>query len=250
MKNTSAKEILEAYKNGTLTNEQRELLNEWYAHQLQNSEECSPVNTDKKLKKVWATLNKKLVKVNFQKRYQILAAACTVIAVFALYHMVGSSAKRLAPAHTAIMPGGDMAYLTLVNGKTINLSKLQNGRSVKDGSLLVVKTATGEIVCKALAGVAKNRSYNVLSTPNGGQFKLILMDGTKVWLNAGSTLRYPTEFKKERNVSLVGEAYFEVAKDTLRPFHVEVPHRQSVTVLGTHFNINAYDTDSVAQIYF
>jgi ferric-dicitrate binding protein FerR (iron transport regulator) len=90
-------------------------------------------------------------------------------------------------------------------------------------------------------------AYNTIATPRGGQYQLVLADGSKVWLNASSGLRYPTAFTgKERRVELTGEGYFEVAKNASMPFHVQV-NQMDVEVLGTHFNINAYDDESAVK---
>src|SRR6185437_16499140 len=94
----------------------------------------------------------------------------------------------------------------------------------------------------------KNKSsevlYNTISTPRGGQYLLILADGSKVWLNAASSLRFPANFVgRERKVELIGEAYFEVAKNPSMPFKVKL-NGMEVEVLGTHFNINSYADES------
>src|SRR5205085_8468031 len=89
-------------------------------------------------------------------------------------------------------------------------------------------------------------TYNTMTTPRGRQFQLLLPDGTNVWLDAASSIRYPTAFTgNERNVEITGEAYFEVAKDPYRPFKVKIKDRlMEVEVLGTHFNINAYNNET------
>jgi ferric-dicitrate binding protein FerR (iron transport regulator) len=101
------------------------------------------------------------------------------------------------------------------------------------------------------AGKQKNSSvptlYNTVSTPNGGQYQIILPDGTRVWLNAASSIRFPTSFARERKVTMTGEAYFEVAHNAQLPFVVNVNDKEEVTVLGTHFNINAYDNEKAIR---
>ena len=94
------------------------------------------------------------------------------------------------------------------------------------------------------AGIGSEVVYNTVSTPRGGQYQLVLADGSKVWLNAASTLRFPTSFVgKERKVELEGEGYFEVAKNAAMPFKVDVDGKGEVEVLGTHFNINSYSNE-------
>jgi len=110
----------------------------------------------------------------------------------------------------------------------------------------VVKDAKGKLEYKPLGSVLAGKGalvYNRIQVPYGGQYQLELPDGTKVWLNAGSSLRYPVSFTgHERKVELTGEGYFEVAKNKTMPFRVQTS-KQVVEVLGTHFNINAYNDD-------
>lgn len=143
-----------------------------------------------------------------------------------------------------ILPGSDKATLTLADGTVVNLDSAGTGVLTVQGSTKVEKTTHGQIVYKHNASAGAGVAYNVLRTPRGGQYKITLPDGTDVWLNANSSISYPTAFAgKERNVSITGEAYFEVATDAERPFTVNV-NRMEVLVLGTHFNINAYADES------
>src|SRR5690606_467261 len=117
-----------------------------------------------------------------------------------------------------------------------------DGRLAELDGITVTKTANGQLVYEI--SEAQNKSeitYNTIETPNGGQYQVRLPDCTAVWLNAGSRLTYPTSFASSdnRRVELLGEGYFEVAKDSKRPFIV-VAEQQEVEVLGTHFNVNAY----------
>jgi transmembrane sensor len=145
--------------------------------------------------------------------------------------------------HAKIIPGGNKAILTLGNGKSIVLDAEKNGLLASQGNLKIVKESNGRIV---YAGASQNGAgnevltFNTISTPRGGQYQVDLPDGTKVWLNAVSSLRYPVSFGSgDRRVELTGEAYFEVAKDKAHPFKVSV-NNMEVKVLGTHFNIMAY----------
>ncbi|MBD1366615.1 FecR family protein [Mucilaginibacter sp. ZT4R22] len=152
------------------------------------------------------------------------------------------------PAHDAL-PGGNKAILTLANGKTIVLDNAQNGTLAKQGATIVKKTADGQLLYNA-AAIADNNptpSINTIVTPRGGQYQIILPDGTKVWLNAASSLRFPTFFTgKTREVNITGEAYFEVAKNPAMPFKVKT-NRAEIEVLGTHFNIMAYDDEATMK---
>lgn len=138
-----------------------------------------------------------------------------------------------------IAPGGQKAILTLANGSTINLDDAHKGDIARDGSAAIAKTGNS-IVYHVLPGSPATVAYNTITTPRGGQYHLDLSDGSKVWLNASSSLHFPTTFTgKERTVALTGEAYFEIAKNSTMPFTVTVNGLQ-VKVLGTSFNINAY----------
>lgn len=158
-------------------------------------------------------------------------------------------------AKSGILPGGNKAVLTLADHTEINLDKAGNGVLARQSGICIKKAANGELIYDASrASNGKNQkiSYNTISTPVGGQFRISLPDGSKVWLNASSSLRFPTSFSEgAREVELKGEAYFEVAKDvfakggrlTKRPFRV-ISERQVVEVLGTHFNISAYPDEA------
>ena len=138
-------------------------------------------------------------------------------------------------------PGKTGAILTLSDGSKIVLDSVGNGVLANQNNTVVSKK-NGGLVYKA----SKNAqlAYNTMTTPRARQYNLELSDGTKVWLNASSSIIFPTSFAaNERKVILTGEAYFEVAKDKKRPFKVAVNGIQ-VNVLGTHFNINAYDDEA------
>jgi len=147
-----------------------------------------------------------------------------------------------------VAPGGDKAILTLANNSTIVLENTANGQLVTQGAARVSKNENSLSYTVAASGQGKPTEavvYNTLTTPRAGQFQLVLPDGTKVWLNNASSLRYPTSFSgPTREVQLTGEAYFEVAKNSTQSFLVRVPNA-TVHVLGTSFNIKAY-TDEPA----
>ena len=138
-----------------------------------------------------------------------------------------------------IRPGRDNAILTLADGSQINLDNVTNGNITSQGNTKVIKL-DGLINYQVEGSIPAEVTYNTITTPRGGQYQLVLADGSKVWLNASSSLRFPTAFAgKDRNVELTGEGYFEIAHDAAKPFHVSVKGME-VEVLGTHFNINAY----------
>jgi len=153
---------------------------------------------------------------------------------------------------TDIAPGGNKAMLTLANGARILLDSANNGVLATQGNIAIIKSQSGQLIfdiSKQTAGVEdiSPNATNTLSTPKGGQYVIVLPDGTKVWLNAQSSLHFPTAFNgKERVVQLSGEAYFEVAKDKRKPFHVQ-SNGADIEVLGTHFNVMAYTNEPIME---
>lgn len=156
---------------------------------------------------------------------------------------IAKSKVSQQPAQNDIAPGGNKAILTLADGTRVVLDTAGNGALTKQGSVTVIKL-DGQLAYNSDENAGNEVLYNTITTPKGGQYQLVLADGTKVWLNAASSLRYPTSFTgPERRVEITGEAYFEVAKNKARPFKVDVEGKGEVEVLGTHFNINAYSDE-------
>lgn len=144
-------------------------------------------------------------------------------------------------------PGGNKAVLTLGNGQRIVLDSASNGTLFAQGGISAVKLDSGSLAYNTGADVG-DIQLHTLSTPVGGQFRIMLADGTAVWLNAASSLRFPSAFSAaERAVEITGEAYFEVAKDATRPFKVSF-NGNAVEVLGTHFNVMAYPDESKSRV--
>ena len=144
-----------------------------------------------------------------------------------------------------IHPGTNKAVLTLSDGSSIVLDSAHLGTVAGQGNANITQINTATLSYRANGGKGKGEGvvYNTLSAPRGGQYRLILCDGTQVWLNASSSIHFPTTFNdKERKVSISGEAYFEVAKNADMPFVVSTKDIE-VHVLGTHFNIKAYDDE-------
>jgi hypothetical protein len=133
-----------------------------------------------------------------------------------------------------VLPGANKAMLTLSNGKTVELD--EDGRQIITDGEIAIQNDNGALAYSKSDIVA----YNTMTTPRGGQYKLKLPDGTQVWLNASSSITYPTAFPgKTREVSITGEAYFEVAKNPAKPFTVKT-YKDEITVKGTSFNVNSY----------
>ena len=147
-------------------------------------------------------------------------------------------------------PDANYASITLADGSTVDLSKSADGTLASQGKMELIKTEDGLIVYKAATGKTGNTiQWNTLTNPKGSNvIGMVLEDGTKVWLNAGSSLTYPVAFiGNERKVSITGEAYFEVAKNKLKPFRV-TRDKMEVEVLGTHFNVNAYGDQQFVKV--
>jgi transmembrane sensor len=159
----------------------------------------------------------------------------------------GVAVVKNIPAKTNITPGSNKAVLTLQDGSTIILNDAKEGTLAQQGNANIVKTANGQLVYNKTDAQPEKVLFNTMTTPRGGQYKLTLPDGTDVWLNSASSITYPTAFVgNERNVSITGEAYFEVAKDKTKPFHVKAGS-QTIEVLGTHFNVMAYADEDVIK---
>ena len=139
-----------------------------------------------------------------------------------------------------LAPGGNRAVLTLSNGKQIVLDSASTGMLARQGNTVIHKVEDG-LVSYTGEGPRAGQDFNTITAPAGGKYSVVLPDGSRVWLNAESSITFPTAFSpEERSVKISGEVYFEIAKDTRRPFSVQVGALQNVRVLGTHFNINAY----------
>lgn len=158
------------------------------------------------------------------------------------------AAKPGAAYQNDLAPGSDKAVLTLSDGSRILLHDTTAGEVASQGSTRISLAEGGRIVYSAPgASGMQHISYNTITTPRGGQFQVVLPDNTKVWLNAVSSIRFPTVFSgPERRVEITGEAYFEVQEDKTHPFIV-TSGEQEVEVLGTHFNINAYPDEAAIK---
>jgi len=185
-----------------------------------------------------------LIKRNW---FRLAAAAVFVLAVIGVYLLVNQQPVELPVAKSDqhitndILPGGNKAVLTLSNRSDINLESVSNGTIVTEGDTKISKLNDGQLVYNTLEEKPTQVLYNTVTTPRGGQYQLLLADGSKVWLNSASSIRFPVSFNgNERRVEVSGEAYFEVAKNPSMPFKVDVNGKNEIEVLGTHFNINSY----------
>lgn len=243
-------ELLNKYNDGTLTPEEKAILESWYVMQASNTNyDLSKKEIDRNLEIIGKSLPLKNNAVQITLWSRIISAAAILIFISLGIYFYSNYSDKPEREYAdidikkEITPGGNKAILTLADGSKISLTDANNGDIAKQAGIRITKTADGQLIYTILDATSEALTlvYNTIETPRGGQYQIILPDGTKVWLNAASSLKYPASFAslKERRVELNGEAYFEVAKDKNHPFIVKTD-KQEVEVLGTHFNINTY----------
>lgn len=266
-------ELLKKYKAGKCSDKEKAIVESWYLELP--SEKEAPLHAIIKSTKdeVWTALSARTTQrprtviINRLRKASTWAAVILIIGSIGILYLNRLSKPDLVRAVSKkgdIGPGGDKAYLTLADGKRISLTDVANGEIVKQEGLVINKTADGQLVYTVTSSGSEGKNeeqlFNTIETPKGGKYQINLPDGTRVWLNAASSLRYPTKFSgSTRMVELTGEGYFEVTKQNQAsavtaagriPFIVK-SGAQEVQVLGTHFNINSYkDEGSIKTTLF
>jgi len=246
--------LLERYNAGKASSEEVDLVETWYLNYrpLSKPVPADVLEEDQKesLNQFVGQIKNKPSRVNW-RQLSIAASVIILLTAGLVFRLLKNVPARNDVAKNIIKPdlkpGGDKAILTLSNGQSIVLDGARNGMLAKQGNTDINKISGGTISYQGAANLAAANAviYNTATTPRGGQFQFILSDGTKVWLNSASSIKFPVAFNgNERKVELTGEAYFEVAHDAKRPFRV-ISNQQQVEVLGTHFNINAYSDEDV-----
>ncbi|MDR6945105.1 FecR family protein [Mucilaginibacter pocheonensis] len=253
-------DLYERFASGNCTPEELKLLEEYRdGFQLKDLPWNAGMGDREEIKnEILKNLNERITsrpKKNF-KKYWIAAAAIAVFAFSTIWMierkdqtLTDTSNKVSLNKKGPVLPGFNKATLTLADGSNIDLNDSKKGVLSKQGGASVGKLNDGKIAyhVKDAGEKAPVASYNTITTPRGGQYQVVLSDGTSVWLNAASSLKFPTVFTgNERNVELTGEAYFEVAKNKKMPFKVAV-NKMNIEVLGTHFNVNAYADDDAIK---
>lgn len=178
--------------------------------------------------------------------YWAVASAIILAGAGMLYFSMDNKTENTPVAVVAadVPAGREGAILTLEDGSQLVLDSMKNGK-IADQNGSSIHLSNGSMTYQPKEGADNKVVYNTMSTPKGRQFQFTLPDGTKIWLNAASSIRYPTTFNtKQRQVYISGEAYFDVAKDVSKPFIVSVDKQAEVQVLGTSFNINAYSNEA------
>ncbi|MCF0072931.1 DUF4974 domain-containing protein [Dyadobacter sp. CY261] len=249
-------ELAGKWMTGTITSEERQEFADWYNHN-QDEEVQIPTShasdEQEHRDRLLADIRDRISQTEHRRRFWLFRPSVAAALVFLLlgagaYFLMKHQAMETdvpVSVVTDVAPGSDKATLTLGDGSVLILDELADG-ALKLESQFSIRKKDGELIYEAKEGSKTSApTYNTISTPRGGQFRVVLPDGSKVWLNASSSLRYPTTFTgSERPVRLCGEGYFEVAKSRLNgrsvPFRINVNDRETVEVLGTHFNIMAY----------
>lgn len=255
---SQAKELLQKYQSGLCTQEEKAIV-EFYYQQWQpvRAYDLPEEELQAGLAKLDLAINK-LVSVRprshtFWTKVTSAAAILIIAGAGAFFYLKNNNTPGGITYATDIAAGSNKATLTLSDGRKINLDQDNNSEiPTQDGSIL--KKANGQLVydlshlsSKGPEKLKQGEGINTVQTPLGGQYEVILSDGTHVWLNAGSSISYPVAFNdKVRSVHIRGEVYFEVAKNKNKPFIVHGGN-QTVQVLGTHFNINSYTDEEAVK---
>jgi transmembrane sensor len=249
MKDQRFEELLDKYIKGTANVEEQLELQSWYELKNDNDIIWQAETADEEesvRNRLYASIAARME--NEKSRPKWLWPRIAIAASIALAIMTGSyyyyqssivnPTSQIVYAND-IAPGKEGATLTLADGRKILINDALAGNIATQAGVKISKTADGELIYEVMANDSKILTYNTLSTTRGEQTRVRLPDGTLVFLNSASSLKYPTSFGNERKVELTGEAYFQVAHNKAKPFSV-MSNGQEVEVLGTHFNINSY----------
>ncbi len=258
--------IIDKYQAGTASAEEKNLLEKWY-HSFddtyaslnimeQESEQAIANRIKDRLIQTIRSEETPVLSLERRRKWQIPAAAAilmilslTAYYIFKPVHNQPQVAGSVPVKNLGndIAPGGNKALLTLADGSTIVLDSASNGTISLQGNIKIQKLQNGLLAYEVNGKMLTENDdafYNTISTPRGGQYQVTLADGTAVWLNAASSIRFPVVFTgTERKVEITGEAYFEVAKNAAMPFKVKA-NNSEIEVLGTHFNVNAYNDEA------
>lgn len=255
MQPNEIEELLEKYNQGSATPEEIALVETWYLRYNNTTPDLSHQQLEKDEQESTDALLLQINKTDGRNYRPALAIAASLLifltsALFFVFHKQQQQLQTVKKSlKTDITPGGNRALLTLSNGSTVILTGAKNGKIANQAGVIINKTADGLIKYDnpISNSMSQTTVYNTVTTPRGGQYQLVLSDGTKVWLNSASSIKYPVEYtNNERRVELTGEAYFEVAHDVDKPFRV-MSKGQTVEVLGTHFNVNAYNDEDIVK---
>ncbi|MGC4233252.1 MAG: FecR domain-containing protein [Niabella sp.] len=274
-------ELVKAHLSGELSDAGRQELESWMNEQPVNRLLVEEFLDEEKLKagiaetywakeRIWEQLRNRLLfpavesdeisikrpVLLFKRQWWAIAASVIVVLGLGIYFYTAVNKKNVPPviakatADDISAPATNRAMITLADGSRVFLDSVNNGQLAKVGNIKLVKLASGQIAYQTADGqILKELQHNTLTNPRGSKvIHIALSDGSRVWLNAGSSITYPVAFVgDERKVELKGEGYFEVAKDPTKKF-VVTANGTTTEVLGTHFNVNAYDGESETKI--
>lgn len=256
MNRDQARELIKRYIDGIASTEEKVSLEQWYVQESRKQDLSDKEMNFLHLKtEIWGnTLERSGLVIKprsiWSARWSAIAAAAILLLALSVglnLYIEKSRQQPTGPKITSdVAPGGNKAILTLANGNKVVLNDLAKGQIFKHSGISVSKSGEGELIYTAVGSEGKTNetAINTITTPKGGQYTVMLSDGTKVMLNSASSLTFPSSFNtKIRQVELSGEAYFEVASNKQVPFLV-LSGMQTVRVLGTQFNVNAYSDEA------
>lgn len=251
--------LLQRYNRGKCSEEEKAIIESWYLHYKDNSAVC--LTDEERIDDLQIVLDKLPITqiIRRHRVFSIYRVAATVAAVFIIivglyfYTSIRPDPKIAQVKEEKIVPGGTKATLTLSDGSKIILDEAETGVLANQSGVSIQKAEDGKLIYSVSNPTGstvqsdKELMYNTIETPVGGSYQINLPDGTKVWLNAASSLSFPAKFRNgSRSVKLAGEAYFEVMKNKNSPFLVNF-NNHVVEVLGTQFNINSYANEGAIR---
>lgn len=230
-------DLLRRFEQGECTPDEQAQIEDWYNKASASSSAPFPELVERE-KRIWGQVKPK-------RHFPFVKYAAAVIVLIGVSYAGYFVMQPSAAVVRDVQPGGNSAMLTLGDGKSVSLNSF-NGKVNTNPQVSVSNNSGNGVITYQLANTKHadlSNEINTITTPRGGQYQLVLSDGTHVFLNSSSTLQFSVRFAtKERKVTLVGEGYFEVAKDPKRPFIVNTKEQQ-LKVLGTHFNVSAYPNE-------
>lgn len=248
-----ASQLIARYKAGTCTEEEKELVEAWYTSLPDQPLDVPEEEMLRDFLTGYGMLERSARHQSYRQLYWTVAASMlllTGIGLFLYQYIPDNNNVQQQAVLDDVPPGTNRATLTLADGRTVTLDEAQEGIIIADENITYID---GSLLDVMLSGVEAGPNtqysiptsqYAILTTPKGGTYQITLPDGSNVWLNAATTLKYPPRFDADqRRVEISGEAYFSVAKDSKRPFKV-ISDGQEIEVLGTEFNVSAYEGET------
>lgn len=249
MESKEIEKLLSAYYTGELTPAEKASVEQWYLATHEIDPAVDTVDLEAAQQRSLAAMHRHIHPARTIRWWPSVAVAAAVILLLATgtyYYTQQQRTGRTIAVNTSILPGKQSATLTLADGRKITLSDAATGELASEAGVTITKNKAGEIVYTVKDSEVNVDLINTLTTGNGETWHVNLPDGTTVWLNAASSIKYPSSFrgKAQRRITLIGEAFFRVAPDAQHPFIVQTD-KQETEVLGTSFNITAYPDEQL-----